>query len=138
MTTATVEQIGAHRVAADRSADLQNAHLEAAKIVAALDLGDSQLWRQIDRVVAALASAAYDLTGTLTGQPAGPAAASLPPVVRARELAAAQRGLSRALNQHPSPAGELIDRAADHAEQLVRALWHVTLSTQRDADDGER
>lgn len=138
MTTATIEQVGAHRVAADITAELQNAHLEAAKLVAALDLGDARLWRHVDRVVAALAATAYEATGILSGEPAGRAAVRLPPVVRARELAVAQRVLFHALNRHPAPADEPIDRATDQAKQLVQVLRNVTLSVQRDADGGSR
>lgn len=138
MTTATIEQVGTQHRMAGALADLRSAHLEAATVVGALDLGDSFLWRQVDGIVERLATAAYDLTGVLTGQLAGVAATNVPPVVRARELATAQRRLFGVLNRHSSQAEELIDRATDQVQRLVQLLRNVTLSMQRDADRGGR
>jgi hypothetical protein len=104
------------------TAGVRNAHLEAAALVAELDLDDRRLWRRVDRVVAELASAAYDLAAAVTGTTAGAVAAYLPPVVRVRELASAQRRLFAALDRHPEADGELLAWADGQAHQLVERL----------------
>lgn len=107
---------------ADVLADLRVAQLDAATAVAALDLDDAALWRWADATVTELARAAYRLTAAVTGEVAGAAARNLPPVARVRELAQAQRRLSRALDRHPaSPAG-LIEEASHQVRRLRRAL----------------
>jgi hypothetical protein len=108
----------------DVRADIRAAHLEAAALVAVLDLDDRRHWRRVDRVVAELAAAAYDLATALTGTRTGVVAAHVPPVVRVSELASAQRRLFAALDRHPQADRELLAWAARQARQLVERLRH--------------
>jgi hypothetical protein len=98
------------------------AHLEAAAVVADLDLDDRGLWRRVDRVVAELAGSAYDIAAAVTGTRSGAVAAYVPPVVRVRELASAQRRLFAALDRYPDADGELLVWAGRQAGQLVERL----------------
>jgi hypothetical protein len=102
--------------------DVRAIHLEAAAVVAELDLDDRELWQRVDRVVAELAGAAYDLAAAVTGSPPVTVAAYLPPVVRVRELASAQRRLFAALDRHPQTDGELLAWADRQARQSVERL----------------
>lgn len=105
-------------------ADVRAAHLEAAALVAELDLDDRRHWHRVDRVVAELAAAAYDLSAAVTGTRASAVATHVPPVVRVSELAAAQRRLFAALDRHPEADGELLAWAAGQAGELVERLRH--------------
>jgi hypothetical protein len=106
----------------DARTTVRTAHLDAAALVAELDLDDRRLWRRVDRVVAELAGAAYDLAAALTGTRTGTVAAYVPPVVRVRELASAQRRLFAALERSPAADGELLVWAGRQAQQLVERL----------------
>jgi hypothetical protein len=129
MTTALINPTSTGTRHTERSYELptgagsgiRTSYLEAAALVAELDLDDRRLWHRVDRVVAELASAAYDLAAALTGTRAGAVAAYVPPVVRVRELASAQRRLFAALDQNPAD-GELLAWADRQARQLVERL----------------
>jgi hypothetical protein len=127
MTSATIDCTSVEAPAVPAGADIRTAQLYAAAVVADLDLDDPQLWRQADGMVAGLAAVAYDLTAAVTGKAPGAAARHLPPIVRARELASAQRRLFDALDRHPAPAGELVARANRQVHQLGRELRCVLL-----------
>lgn len=109
-------------VITDTRADVRDAHLEAAALVAELDLDDRRQWLRVDRVVAELAGAAYDLAAAITGTPPRNVAAHVPPVVRVSELASAQRRLFTVLNQQPDPDPELLAWAGNQARELVERL----------------
>ena len=94
----------AQRRETEPSAALIVAHSEVAASVAEFDLDDLRLWQQVDSLVADTAGAAYALTEALTGEPTPRPARGVPPVVRVRELATAQRRLLGALDRYP-PAG---------------------------------
>lgn len=130
MTTTTIEQASVRGDLATAAADLQAAHLEVAGIVAEMDLEDTALWRAADGFVADIAAAAYDVAAKLTGDPPVRAAVRVPPVVRVRELAAAQRRLFSVLNRR-AVGGEPLDQAADHVRMLGRGLRCVTSSAQQ-------
>jgi hypothetical protein len=114
-----------HRVPAARgsgsplAATLRSAHLEAGRLVASLDLDDAALWARVDAVVAGVSAQAYAVAAALSGQPARQCASRVPPVVRVRELAAAQGALFVQLDRigvEPAPA------AAQGSAGRVRAL----------------
>ena len=109
-------------IRADVRAAVRGAHLEAAALVAELDLDDRHHWRRVDRVVAELAAAAYDLAAAMTGTRATVVAAYVPPVVRVSELASAQRRLFAALDRPPEADGELLAWAGRQAHELVERL----------------
>lgn len=109
-------------VRSDVRADVRNAHLEAAALVAELDLDDRRQWRRVDRVVAELAAAAYDVAAAVTGTRSGAVAAFVPPVVRVSELVSAQRRLFAALDRHPEADSELLGWADRQARELVERL----------------
>jgi hypothetical protein len=109
-------------VITDVRADVRAAHLEAAALVADLDLDDRRHWHRVDRVIAELAAAAYDLAAAVTGTGARTVAAHVPPVVRVSELASAQRRLFAALDRHPEADGELLEWAGRQAAELVERL----------------
>jgi hypothetical protein len=129
VTTTTIEQASVRGDLATAQADLQAAHLEAAGIVAELDLDDTAVWRAADGFVADIAAAAYDVAPKLTGDPPVQVAARVPPVVRVRELATAQRRLFSVLNRRAA-IGEPLDQAADQVRMLGRGLRCVTRSAQ--------
>jgi hypothetical protein len=112
----------AQRHETEPSAALIGAHSEVAASVAEFDLDDSTLWQQVDSLVADTAGAAYALTEAVTGQPAPRPARGVPPVVRIRELATAQRRLLAALDRYPPPDDEVIDRATELVGALSREL----------------
>jgi hypothetical protein len=122
MSSATIAEVGAGPPATPAAADIRTAQLHTAAVVAALGLDDPQLWRRVDGMVAELATVAYDLAAAVTGQPPGVAARDVSPVVRARELASAQRRLFHALDRHPAPAAELVARANRQVHELGREL----------------
>jgi hypothetical protein len=89
------------------TAELRTAHLQAGRLVAAMDLGDAALWAGVDAVVAAISAEAYAVAAALSGRPPRRCAGRVPPVVRVRELAAAQRALFAQLDRRavdPLPA----------------------------------
>jgi hypothetical protein len=81
------------------AADLAGAHLEAAHAAAELDLDQAAIWVAADAAIREIATEAYRCTALITGREALTAAARVRPVVRLRELAAAQAGLMRALDR---------------------------------------
>ncbi|HEY8473119.1 MAG TPA: hypothetical protein VIL37_10870 [Natronosporangium sp.] len=111
-------------VITDTRADVQAAHLEAAALVADLDLDDRRQWLRVDRAIAELAEAAYDLAAAISHTPPRNVAAHVPPVVRISELASAQRQLFTVLDQHPDPDPELLAWAGKQARELVERLRH--------------
>jgi hypothetical protein len=130
VTTTTVQQPVRGALTA-APAEVRNAHLATADAVAELDLDDALRWRESDGFVADLAAAAYRLTAELTGSPQLQPAARVPPVVRVRELATAQRRLFAALDRHPAPSPEVLGRASRQVQMLGRALRSVARSTQQ-------
>jgi hypothetical protein len=78
---------------ATTAATLRTAHLAAGPQVASLDLDDATLWRRVDGIVAAISAQAYAVAAALSGQPKLRCATRVAPVVRVRELAAAQSAL---------------------------------------------
>ena len=110
------------------SAALIGAHSEVAASVAEFDLDDSTLWQQVDSLVADTAGAAYALTEALTDEPAPRPARGVPPVVRVRELATAQRRLLAALDRYPPPDDDVIDRTIRLVRALSRELRSVAQS----------
>ena len=103
-------------------AALVSAHTEAIAAVAEFDLDDSTLWQQVDSLVADTAGAAYALTEAVTGEAAPRPAPGVPPVVRVRELATAQRRLLAALDRYPPPDDDVFDRATELVSVLSRGL----------------
>lgn len=126
MSIATLEPTR-HRVAGDIAAalaDLQAAHLEFAACAADLALTPAAAWAELDRIIAAACTEAYDLTAVLTGRRSTSPARQVPPVVRLRELTAAQRSLNRVLDSRQrvgTPADAEL-AAADRSAGQVRML----------------
>jgi len=101
------------------AAELRATHLAAGRLVAALDLGDTALWARLDADVAGISAEAYAVAAALSRQPPRHCATRVPPVVRVRELAAAQSALFIQLDR----AGVEPLRAAAHGSAgRVRAL----------------
>jgi hypothetical protein len=72
-----------------------------------MDLGDAALWAGVAAVVAAISAEAYAVAAALSGRPPRRCARRMPPVVRVRELAAAQIALFVQLDRggvEPLPA----------------------------------
>lgn len=128
MTTTTVQQ-PVRPPSPAAVAELRAAHLAAAGAVAELHLDDATRWRESDGFVADLTAAAYQLAAELTGSPPGRPAARVPPVVRVRELATAQRRMFAALDRHPVPNPAVLERAAQQVEMYGRALRYVARSS---------
>jgi hypothetical protein len=121
-----------HRVPAARgsgsslAATLRSAHLEAGRLVASLDLDDAALWARVDAVVAGVSAQAYAVAAALSGQPARRCASRVPPIVRVRELAAAQSALFVQLDrigaEPVAGVAEFAQAAAQESVGQVRAL----------------
>lgn len=111
-----------HQPRAGVRAGVRDAHLEAAALVAELDLDDRRHWRRVDRVIAELAGAAYDLAAAVARTQAPTVAVDVPPVVRVSELASAQRRLFATLDRHPETDAGLLAWASEQAHDLVERL----------------
>lgn len=131
MTITTIHPAGTRRHYADALADLRTAHLDAAQIVADVDLDDTELWREVDGFVADITAAAYRLTAETSGDPPVSTAARARPVARVRELATAQRRLFGTLDRHPAPSPELLAESADQVRMFGRAVRRVARSPQQ-------
>lgn len=123
MTAATIERVDVRRQVADSVAELRDAHLEAAAIIADLDLDDAAQWRHVDGLVAELTAAAYRLTAAVTCEPQHMTATNVPPVVRVREMAMAQRQLFSVLNGPFVPAHDLVEEDVRRIRRLGQLLW---------------
>lgn len=114
----------------DFRAVLRGVHLEVAAIVAEFDLDDATLWAKTGEIISAVVTEASDMAALLAGAPSGTPATGVPPVVRVRELAAAQRRLFGALNAETSadrrPA---LLESADRVHGLGQWLAHLALQT---------
>jgi hypothetical protein len=127
-----------HRVTGDIQAvltDLRWAHLEFAGAAADLAPTPTAAWSDLDRIIAAASTEAYDLAAVLTGHPATAPARNVPPVVRLRELAVAQRSLSRALDHHGRVDAPTEDEraAAIRSARQVRRLGSLLQRQIRDS-----
>jgi hypothetical protein len=97
MSTATITRAETQADVRDRTrdvlADMLAAHLEAASIVAELDLDDTHRWAHASELVGDLSAETYGVIAALTGQPGVVTAPGVAPIVRVREFAIAQRQL---------------------------------------------
>jgi hypothetical protein len=110
---------------------LRTAHLKAAATAADVDLDDARCWAMAGDMVSAASSAAYDMAAVLTGQRPTTTATEVPPVVRVRELATAQRQLFRALDSLTDADQRVAERAresASHVGRLGQGLGCLTRS----------
>lgn len=125
MTRATLERPG--RVTA-RSAAIRalDAHREFADVVSGLDLDDRAIWAAADRLVARVSTQANDVVIALTAERYSVAAPGVPPVVRVRELIAAQRRLEAAVDRW---AGS--ERLSELTADLSDSASRVTESASR-------
>lgn len=130
MSTITVPRHRDQAELREATAALHAGHAQAAQAVAALDLDDPGVWAAADGLVSALAAEAYWLTARLSGDPPIVPAVRVPPVVRLRELAVAQRGLAARL---PAPADSAdadwfiahARRSTARVDQLRRLLSYL-------------
>jgi hypothetical protein len=105
---------------------LRRAHLAAANVVSEIDLDDAASWAAADPVVTRITTSAYAMTAALTDRPTPKAATTVPPIVRIRELSAAQLHLFAALDTHRPDAitRELAEASTHDVCQLGRLLIH--------------
>ena len=137
VTAITIDRASAPRDAAEPLENLRVAHHEAAAIVAELDLDDARLWHQAEGIVIEITSAAYAVTSQVSGAPADVTASRVPPIVRVRELATAQRRLFAALDQRPLLDQQLVEQSSQRVHSLCRLLRSVALSGETiDRDRG--
>lgn len=129
MTTTTLE---VHAQATVFAATLAlAAHREFTHIVSSLDLGDRVRWAAADRLVAGVTTEANDVVTALTGERWLLAAPGVPPVVRVRELSAAQRRLEAALDRCAGSErfhelGAYLSGSANRVTESARQLGVVT------------
>lgn len=110
----------------DFRAELRAAHLEVAAIVAEFDLGYASLWAKTAAIVSDVVAEANDMTAALTGEPPGTTTTGVPPVVRVRELAAAQRRLFGVLDTRTSPdQRSALRQSAERVHGLGQWLAHL-------------
>jgi hypothetical protein len=127
-----------HRAIGDIQAvltDLRSAHLEFAAAAAGLTPNPAAVWADLDRIIAAASTEAYDLAAVLTGRRATSPARHVPPVVRLRELAVAQRSLSWALDHRDRADVRTEDEraAAIRSARQVRRLGSLLRRQIRDS-----
>ena len=128
MTAISIDRASVRRDATDSLADLRVAHHEAAAIVADLDLDNAGLWREVEGIIIEITAAAYAVTSLVTGAPAEVTASQVPPIVRVRELATAQRRLFAAMDRRPALDQQLLERAIRRVHTLGLLLQCVALS----------
>jgi len=128
VTAISIDRASVRRDATDSLADLRVAHHEAAAIVADLDLDNAGLWREVEGIIIEITAAAYAVTSLVTGAPAEVTASQVPPIVRVRELATAQRRLFAAMDRRPALDQQLLERAIRRVHTLGRLLQCVALS----------
>jgi hypothetical protein len=128
MTAITIDRASAGRDATKALEDLRVAHHEAAAVVADLDLDDAGLWRAVEGIVTEITAAAYAVSSQVTGAPADATASRVPPIVRVRELATAQRRLLAVLNRWPALDQQLVEQASLRVRSLGQLLRCVALS----------
>jgi len=116
----------------DFRAVLRAVHLEVAAIVAEFDLGDAPLWTKTSEIISDVVTEASDMTALLAGAPSGTPATGVQPVVRVRELAAAQRRLFGVLDvDTPVDQRRALRESADRVHGLGQ--WLALLALQTDA-----
>lgn len=130
MSTITVPRHREQAELREAAAALHSAHARAAQAAAALDLDDPGVWAAADGLITALAAEAYWLTSRLSGDPPVAPAVRLPPVVRLRELAVAQRALAARLPAPADPADQdwfiaHARRSTARVDQLRRLLSYL-------------
>lgn len=114
----------------DFRAVLRAVHLEVAAIIAEFDLGDTTLWAKTAEIVSDVVTEASDMAALLAGVPSETPATGAPPVVRVRELAAAQRRLFGVLDaETPVDRRPALLESADRVHGLGQWLAHVALQT---------
>jgi hypothetical protein len=114
----------------DFRAVLRAVHLEVAAIIAEFDLGDAALWTKTADIVSDVVTEASNMAALLAGAPSETPAAGLPPVVRVRELAAAQRRLLGVLDVETSvDQRRALRESADRVHGLGQWLAHLALQT---------
>jgi hypothetical protein len=119
----------------DFRAVLRAVHLEVAAIVAEFDLGDATLWTKTAEIVSDVVTEASDMAALLAGAPSETPATGVPPVVRVRELAAAQRRLFGVLDvETPAVQQRTLRESADRVHGLGQWLAHLA----RRADVGSQ
>lgn len=105
---------------------LVDAHLDVAAIVAEFDLGDATLWAEVAAIVSDVVTEANDTAAALTGAPPSTTATEVPPIVRVRELAVAQRRLFGALDSRTSADHpQALRKSADRVQGLGQWLEHL-------------
>jgi hypothetical protein len=128
MTAITIDRASAGRDATKALEDLRIAHHEAAAIVAELDLDDAGLWREVEGIVTEITAAAYAVSSQVTGAPANATASRVPPIVRVRELATAQRRLFAALDRWPAQDQQVVEHGSLRVRSLGQLVRCVALS----------
>lgn len=122
MTTAHLLRTGGHVELARLSGQLSVAHGELASTVAMLDVADADVWSSADPAVSEAIAEANAVTEALGGTPLSSPAVGVPPVVRVRELAGAQRRLGTALVERRGEAlgtDELVSAARGSVERVT-------------------
>jgi hypothetical protein len=137
VTAIAIDRARASRDVTDPRADLRDAHDEVAAIVAELNLDDTRLWPEVEGIVIEITAAAYAMTSQVTGTPADAPASRVPPIVRVRELATAQRRLFAALDGWPAIDQQSVEQASRRIRSLGELLRCVALSVVTiDGDPG--
>jgi len=114
----------------DFRAVLRAVHLEVAAIIAEFDLGDATLWAKTAEIVSDVVTEASDMAALLAGAPSETPTTGAPPVVRVRELAAAQRRLFGVLDvETPVDQRRALRESADRVHGLGQWLAHLALQT---------
>src|SRR5262245_13293339 len=130
VTAIAIDRPSTRRDAPDPLAELRVAHDEAAAIAAELDLDDARLWREVEGIVIEITSAAYAVTSRVTGAPAEVTASLVPPIVRVRELATAQRRLFAAMDRRTLRDQLLAEMESQRVRGLGLLLRCVALSEE--------
>jgi hypothetical protein len=137
MTPATLERPARVAVLAVVTLAL-DAHREFTDVVAGLDLDDRVTWAVADRSVARVSAEANDVVTALTGERWSVAAPGVPPVVRLRELSAAQRRMDATLDRWTGSArlGELAADLRGSATRVAESARLLSIVTAATADGG--
>jgi hypothetical protein len=115
-----------------------DAHRKFTDVVADLDLDDRVTWAVADRSLARVSAEANDVVSALTGERWPVAAPGVPPVVRVRELSAAQRRLDAALDRCAGSErlGELAADLRGSATRVAESARRLGIVTAAAADRG--
>jgi hypothetical protein len=114
------------------------AHREFTDVVVGLDLDDRATWAAADRSLARVSAEANDVVSALTGERWPVAVPGVPPVVRLRELSAAQRRLDAELDRWAGSErlGELAADLRGSATRVAESARWLGIVTASAADGG--